>query len=325
MSSLAEYPANRSVLCDFGGDQKIEPQTAIVTSGKRRSLFLTITLSADADLEQCVKSVAGIEDYICQIEGSTNANKTAEITAGVGFGDSLICAAGLDKIWTGLKKFSYKNRTGPLGDFPSTGGDIFVHAKCDDRQPLVELSQLILDNLPNGSVLRTEEVYGWVYRDGRDLSGFIDGIANPSTLEERCEAAVDLVSKGSYALTQRWVHDFNILNSTPDNIKEKWIGRTLANGTKLHPLSPAAHIVRSKSTPAIYRQSQPWGNVSEKAGLFFIAYAADPKTFDAVLDSMSGNSNAHIADNVMRFTQSVSGAYWFFPSLEDLRQLGDDS
>ena len=55
------------------------------------------------------------------------------------------------------------------------GGDIFVHAKSSNYSNLWELAQLIVGSLPPGSVAKAEDVYGWQYKEGRDLSGFIDG------------------------------------------------------------------------------------------------------------------------------------------------------
>lgn len=61
----------------------------------------------------------------------------------------------------------------PLSCF--AGGDIFIHAKSNDRSKLFELAQRVISQLPNNSIERCEDIYGWVYRNGRDLSGFIDG------------------------------------------------------------------------------------------------------------------------------------------------------
>jgi len=55
------------------------------------------------------------------------------------------------------------------------GGDIFIHAKSDSTSKLLELAQRVLAQLPKGSVASFEDVYGFVFRGGRDLSGFIDG------------------------------------------------------------------------------------------------------------------------------------------------------
>lgn len=55
------------------------------------------------------------------------------------------------------------------------GGDIFIHAKSNSKGNLFQLANVVLKNLPEGSVDKVEEIYGFVYRGGRDLSGFIDG------------------------------------------------------------------------------------------------------------------------------------------------------
>jgi len=69
--------------------------------------------------------------------------------------------------------------------YPFSGGDIFIHAKCNNRSKLFELAQRIMRELPSGSVEKFEDVYGWVYQNGRDLSGFIDGTENPADDESR--------------------------------------------------------------------------------------------------------------------------------------------
>ena len=56
-----------------------------------------------------------------------------------------------------------------------TGGDVFLHAKSNEVSKLFELGQVVLKNLPKNSVESFEDVYSFVYRNGRDLSGFIDG------------------------------------------------------------------------------------------------------------------------------------------------------
>ena len=53
---------------------------------------------------------------------------------------------------------------------------MFVHAKCNQMSKLFELGQVVLKNLPKDSVENFEDIYSFVYRNGRDLSGFIDGM-----------------------------------------------------------------------------------------------------------------------------------------------------
>lgn len=52
---------------------------------------------------------------------------------------------------------------------------MFVHAKSNCMSKLFELSQLFLNSLPAGSVDNAEDIYSFVFKNGRDLSGFIDG------------------------------------------------------------------------------------------------------------------------------------------------------
>ena len=52
---------------------------------------------------------------------------------------------------------------------------MFLHAKSNEVSKLFELGQVVLKNLPKNSVENFEDIYSFVYRNGRDLSGFIDG------------------------------------------------------------------------------------------------------------------------------------------------------
>ena len=52
---------------------------------------------------------------------------------------------------------------------------MFVHAKSNQVSKLFELGQVVMKNLPKDSVDTFEDIYSFVYRNGRDLSGFIDG------------------------------------------------------------------------------------------------------------------------------------------------------
>ena len=59
--------------------------------------------------------------------------------------------------------------------FLFTAGDVFIHAKCNTPSKLFELAQQFMAVLPKGSVKNFEDIYSFVYKNGRDLSGFIDG------------------------------------------------------------------------------------------------------------------------------------------------------
>ncbi|VDP47412.1 unnamed protein product [Schistosoma margrebowiei] len=110
-------------------------------------------------------------DAICPPDSRSEED---EILYGVGFGLEFLQKISPNFQSRGINNYEYRERSGNLGKLPKTGGDIFIHAKCHEYGKLFELTQAIINNLPNGSVIKFEDIYGWVYRNGRDLSGFID-------------------------------------------------------------------------------------------------------------------------------------------------------
>ncbi|CAH8616067.1 unnamed protein product [Schistosoma rodhaini] len=304
------------------------PQGSVISETKDHSLFLTIYLSPDASTPECLKSIGHIERYVDAICPQHLCHED-EILYGVGFGFDFFRKISPDFEHKKIEPFEYHERSGAFGKLPKTGGDIFIHAKSHNYGKLFELTQAIIDNLPPRSVAKFEDIYGWVYRDGRDLSGFIDGTMNPKHLDDRAEVAINKDTGGSYGLVQKWIHDMDLLRSTPDDVKEKWIGRTIEHSFELRDKSITSHIVRvigtteSGKSPKfrIVRQSQPYGTLSGEAGLLFIAYAANINNFNFMLDRMTGDTEDKEMDDVMRFSHCVTGNYWYFPSQSEFNDL----
>ncbi|VDN16776.1 unnamed protein product [Dibothriocephalus latus] len=133
----------------------------------------------------------------------------------IGFSPAVLKDVYPDAAKRGVEPFEYKARTFGGGTMPATGGDILVHATCAEYGKLFELSQAILAEVPEKYIEKTEEVYGFRYRNGRDMSGFIDGTENPADPDERHEVAVSKATGGSYVVTQRWLHNFNVITKQP--------------------------------------------------------------------------------------------------------------
>jgi deferrochelatase/peroxidase EfeB len=74
----------------------------------------------------------------------------------------------------------------------------------------------------------------------------------------------------------------------------------------------------------IVRHSFPYGTVSE-SGPFFIAYTKTLDTPEKMLSRMMGTTGDGLHDHLMDYTQAVSGATFFAPSLEVLKSLGSQS
>jgi putative iron-dependent peroxidase len=166
------------------------------------------------------------------------------------------------------------------------------------------------------------EVSAFVYRDSRDLTGFIDGTENPH-VEEAFDVAIQ-PDGGSFAITQRWVHNLAAFHQLSDHEQQGVIGRTKPNSVELDDdvKPPTAHIARvvieeGGEELEIYRRSVPYGTVSEH-GLYFVAFSADPTRFEKMLRRMFGESGDGLHDRLTEFTRPVSGSLYFVPSLQAL-------
>jgi putative iron-dependent peroxidase len=172
-----------------------------------------------------------------------------------------------------------------------------------------------------------------VHRDSRDLTGFIDGSANPMT-HEAPEAALipdgQPGAGGAHVLVMRWIHDLDAFEQLPTREQERVIGRSKPSSIEMtgEALPPDAHIARVQITdPAgeelpIYRRSVPYGTVAEH-GLYFVAFSADRSRFDHMLARMFGTDADGIHDRITDFSRPVTGSFYFAPSLTTLAELAD--
>jgi len=171
---------------------------------------------------------------------------------------------------------------------------------------------------------------GFTYRNGRDITGFVDGTANPPT---RLAGDVALVPQGepgeggSHVVAMRWVHDLAAFGSLPVGDQERVFGRTKPDSIELGPSAkpPTAHIARVEIErdgveEQIFRRSVPYGTVGER-GLYFVAFSADRGRFDRMLARMFGLAGDGLHDRLTDFTKPTSGAYYFAPSLNVINEL----
>jgi putative iron-dependent peroxidase len=170
----------------------------------------------------------------------------------------------------------------------------------------------------------------FVYRDSRDLTGFIDGTANPEPLNAPNVALIPpgLPGEGgSHVMAIRWVHDLDAFHAQPVSDQERVFGRTKLNSDELaaDQMPANAHIARVQVKEGdyeleIYRRSVPYGTVAEH-GLYFVAFSADRTRFDRMLARVFGTAEDGVRDHLTDFTRPVSGAFYFAPSLTTLREL----
>ncbi len=207
---------------------------------------------------------------------------------------------------------------------PATQHDIWVWTHGTGEDVELDIARGIAAVLAPVATLAAEQPC-FVYRDSRDLTGFIDGTENPP-VEEAFDVALvpdgEPGSGGAFVLAQKWVHDLGKFHAQSVEDQEGTIGRTKPDSVELEGKPPTAHIGRvvieeDGEELELYRRSTPYGRVGE-LGLYFLAFSADPSRFTKMLSRMFGTSGDGLHDRLTDFTRPVSGAFYFAPSLDSL-------
>jgi putative iron-dependent peroxidase len=167
----------------------------------------------------------------------------------------------------------------------------------------------------------------FVYRDSRDLTGFIDGTRNPEPLDAPTVALIPTDQPGgggSHVLVMRWVHDLDAFHAMPVAEQEHVIGRTkpdsrplLDDKSQLTGHVGRVQVEENERDLEIYRRSVPYGTVNEH-GLYFVGFSAARTRFDKMLAKMFGTADG-THDRITDFSRPVSGAFYFAPSLTTWR------
>ena len=214
-----------------------------------------------------------------------------------------------------------------IGGVANTPRDVLVWLRDTARDRLFDAARAVDAALGGELAL---EIPGFDYRDSRDLTGFVDGTANPKGAAAREAALVPENmpgAGGAYVLTQRWRHDLAAFFALPVAEQERVIGRTKAGDVELSGAAmPAmAHVARVDAArdgvpQTIYRRSFPWGGASEH-GLYFLAFSRDAERFEFLLRRMFVRDKEGARDRLTGFSVPVTGALWFAPSLEELDRI----
>jgi putative iron-dependent peroxidase len=207
---------------------------------------------------------------------------------------------------------------------PGAPYDLMVQVRSD-RADVNHLMGLQIGALFANSVDLVEQLKGFRYLDGRDLTGFVDGTNNPKGMQKRKVALVGAedpdFSGGSYIHVQRYRHNLRRWENLDVLDQEKVIGRTkikdqeFASSKKPH----TCHIKRADLKTAngepmeILRQSMPYGHMKLQ-GLFFMSCCKTPEYFEQILQSMlKGDEQGH-TDALLNYTEAETGAAFFAPS-----------
>ena len=298
----------------------LSPQPGIFAQGTRTHHYLEFDLRPGASAEEAREALARLRE--------------PRVTAG---GLNLVIALGPDL----MRRMAPNDTPAELVPFTTIEGDgRSVPARQHDAW--LWLHGTGPDVVVDGAVAATQclepvftlaaEQPAYVYRDSRDMTGFIDGTENPP-VEEAPDVALiqpdDVGAGGSFVIAIRWVHNLDAFAQLDTEAQQDVIGRTKIDSVELEDdvKPPTAHIARvvieeDGEELEIYRRSTPFGTIEER-GLYFVAFSADLSRYDKMLRRMYGLSGDGLHDHLIDFTTPVSAGYYFAPSLNCLHAMLD--
>ena len=206
---------------------------------------------------------------------------------------------------------------------PATQHDALVWLSGSAYDVLFDMARSVIHDLA-GLASLADETSSWAYRHDRDLTGFIDGSENPTLLDAPEDALLPAGvpgAAGSVLLLQKWNHKVVEWEALPVARQEQIMGRTKPDSIELENKPSDSHVARTDQDEFghIFRRNMPYGTV-ENHGTMFVGFSAEQKRLSDMLDSMAGLVNG-TRDALTRFTQPLTGSYYFVPSVESLRSL----
>ncbi len=206
---------------------------------------------------------------------------------------------------------------------PSTQHDALVWLSGSAYDVIFDMARSVVHDLA-GQASLADETSSWPYRHDRDLTGFIDGSENPTLLDAPMAALLPEGvpgAAGSVLLLQKWKHKVVEWEALPVEKQEHIMGRSKPDSIELENKPADSHVARTDQDEfgKIFRRNMPYGSI-EDHGTMFVGFSADQKRLSRMLESMAGLITG-TRDALTRFTQPLTGSYYFVPSVESLRGL----
>ena len=208
---------------------------------------------------------------------------------------------------------------------PSTQHDALVWLSGSAHDVVFDMARSVIHDL-EGQASLAQETSSWSYQHDRDLTGFIDGSENPTLLDAPIAALLPggiPGAAGSVLLLQKWKHKTAEWEALPIDQQERIMGRTKLDSVELDNKPSESHVARTDQDEFghIFRRNMPYGTVQEH-GTMFVGLSAEQKRLSRMLESMAGLVNGK-RDGLTRFSQPLTGSYYFVPSVDSLRRLRD--
>ncbi|MEZ5139877.1 MAG: Dyp-type peroxidase [Acidimicrobiales bacterium] len=292
-------------------------QYGIFAEGTRSHHHLELSVRPDAGDDALRTALIGVRS--ANADHRTNGGTNLVIGVGSALAERLGLAA--------VEPFpGYASADGRLRA-PATQRDLWVWVHGPTPDVVVDVVRAVHEALAPVATLALD-LPGFVYHDSRDLTGFIDGSANPFLDDAPVVAVVGAGEPGEggcLAMTMRFEHHLDRFDALGVADQEAVFGRTKPDSIELDAKPADAHISRVEVDDEhgeelkVYRRSVPWATASHQ-GLHFVAFGADTARFDLQLRHQYGLVDG-ITDRLLEFTTPHTGSFWRCPSVEDLERV----
>jgi putative iron-dependent peroxidase len=289
------------------------PQSGIFALGTASHAYLELDALQPGAMRELVNAVASLREPRTTMGG---------INFVAGFRPELWREVVPDDAPSGVEGFN-QDLVGVEGyTMPATQHDAMLWLSGSAYDVVFDVARAAIAALATVASL-ADETSSWPYQHDRDLTGFIDGSENPdlidapelATIPEGCPGA-----GGSILLLQKWRHDARAWESLPVADQEQIIGRTKDASVELDDKPADSHVARTDQDEfgKIFRRNMPYGTITDH-GTMFVGFSADQDPLATMLENMAGLTDG-TRDELTRYTQPITGAYYFVPSIQSLRQ-----
>lgn len=293
------------------------------------AVFLVVTVADGASaLAQAFALLDGLDDLVKTV-GFRDLGGRLSCVAGIG--SALWDRLGVAERPSELKAFAPIQ--GPVHAAPATPGDILFHIRSERPDLCFEFERILLDQL-GASVSVVDEVTGFRYFDARDLLGFVDGTANPTSLDLHDSALVgdedSAFAGGSYVVVQKYLHDLDAWKKMPTQLQEAIIGRTKIDNIELDDDDAPRKSHKSLATIVdadgnehdILRDNMPFGRPGQREfGTYFIGYSRYLWVIEKMLQRMFIGDPPGAYDRLLDVSTPHTGTTFFAPTRSTLATL----
>ena len=292
------------------------PQSGIFALGTASHAYLELDALQPGAMRELVNAVASLREPRTTMGGiNFVAGFRPELWREVVPDDAPPGAEGFNHDLVGLEGYT----------MPATQHDAMLWLSGSAYDVVFDVARAAIAALATVASL-ADETSSWPYQHDRDLTGFIDGSENPDLIDAPELARIPdghPGAGGSILLLQKWRHDASAWESLPVADQEQIIGRTKDASVELDDKPADSHVARTDQDEfgKIFRRNMPYGTITDH-GTMFVGFSADQQPLATMLENMAGLTDG-TRDALTRYTQPITGAYYFVPSIQSLRRETD--